>query len=253
MATDGEAVETISSKPFTAADYANDQKTHLLLAASGSVATIKIPNIIGALSIYSNLSIILLLTESAANFLGGQSHEQPHYESLRSHPNVQAIYLDKDEWKKPWIRNDSILHIELRKFNDIMLIAPLSANTMAKITAGISDNLLTSVVRAWDTTGQVDEPRFGNYLGRSVPAPRRILVAPAMNTCMWVHPVTKKQIAILGYEWGVNGAETEGAPHHFFEVLLPQESKRLACGDLGGGAMKEWTEIVSIIEERLAL
>lgn len=44
----------------------------------------------------------------------------------------------------------SVLHIELRKWADVLLIAPLSANTLAKIAGGLCDNLLTSVVRAWD-------------------------------------------------------------------------------------------------------
>jgi phosphopantothenoylcysteine decarboxylase len=104
-----------SDLPFRASDHSNDGKRHLLLAASGSVATIKIPNILQALSHHSNLAIRLILTHSAANFLGGQSSEQPHLNSLLDIKNVESIYLDDDEWVRPWKRGDAILHIELRR------------------------------------------------------------------------------------------------------------------------------------------
>ncbi|KAI9835828.1 MAG: hypothetical protein M1837_003577 [Sclerophora amabilis] len=220
---------------FTAAEYANDGQHHLLLAASGSVAAIKIPNIVQALSHHANVSIRILFTESAQRFLEGQSAEQPAFESLREAPNVDGIHLDKDEWQKPWIRGDGILHIELRRWAHLLIIAPLSANTMAKVVGGFSDNLLCSVVRAWDTTGEIENTR----------QKKRIIVAPAMNTAMWRHPITKKQIRVLEEEWGV---EVDG----WIEVLRPVE-KELACGDVGDGAMKDWRAIVSVIEERLSL
>ncbi|TVY31251.1 putative phosphopantothenoylcysteine decarboxylase, partial [Lachnellula occidentalis] len=170
--------------PFTASSHAFDGKKHLLLAASGSVATIKIPNILHALSTHPHLSILLILTRSAANFLAGQSAEQPPVESLRQIPNVDGIFLDEDEWVHPWTRGQGILHIELRRWAHVLVIAPLSANTLAKITGGFADNLLTSVVRAWDTEGVIEGPGLGGKR-------RRIVVAPAMNTAMWRHPVTR--------------------------------------------------------------
>ncbi|KAI1419568.1 flavoprotein-domain-containing protein [Xylaria sp. FL1777] len=134
----------------------NDGKAHLLLACSGSVATIKLPNIIQALSKYpsNELSIRVVLTPSATQFLAGQSKEQPTISGLNSLPNVDAV--DADEWKVPWVRGGGILHIELRRWADILVIAPLSANTLAKITGGFADSLLTSVVRAWDPWGELD-------------------------------------------------------------------------------------------------
>ncbi|EHA20329.1 hypothetical protein ASPNIDRAFT_127683, partial [Aspergillus niger ATCC 1015] len=182
--------------------YLGDNKIHVLLAASGSVATIKLPNIAEALSRHSNISIRIIVTKSAAEFLKGQSHEQPLLESLLELPGVDAIYRDEDEWRHPWTRGEPILHIELRKWAHLLLIAPLSANTMAKMTMGISDNLLLSVLRAWDTTGMVD-------VGFKEKKPL-VFVAPAMNTAMWKHPITEKQLAILKGEWGVNSSNTEG-------------------------------------------
>ncbi|KAJ8124497.1 hypothetical protein O1611_g9142 [Lasiodiplodia mahajangana] len=149
----------------------DDGKVHLLLGCSGSVATIKLPNIIQALSKYpsSQLSIRVVLTPSASRFLAGQSREQPTVSALMGLPNVDAV--DADEWKVPWVRGGGILHIELRRWADIFVIAPLSANTMAKIVGGFSDSLLTSVVRAWDAWGELDSARRLKK--------RRIIVAPA--------------------------------------------------------------------------
>jgi len=239
-----------SSNPFIASEHYNDGKIHLLLAASGSVASIKIPNILSALSKHPNLSIRLILTRSATNFLAGQSAEQPSLRSLLSQDNVEGIYLDADEWNHPWKRGQAILHIELRRWAHMLVIAPLSANTLAKITAGICDNLLTCVVRAWDTTGLVGATSQAVLDGSVRSRRKRILVAAAMNTAMWRHPVTKSQIGLLEGEWGVKGDGEEG--EGWFEVLRPQE-KELACGDVGDGAMKDWKEIVTVIEDRLGL
>ncbi|KAI0152859.1 flavoprotein [Xylariaceae sp. FL1272] len=237
-----------------------DGKAHLLLACSGSVATIKLPNMIHALSKYPSdrLSIRVVLTPSASRFLAGQSPEQPTVSALSDMPNVDAVYVDADEWKAPWLRGAGILHIELRRWADVLVIAPLSANTMAKIVGGFSDSLLTSVVRAWDPWGELDAGAVNKRAKK-----RRIIVAPAMNTAMWRHPVTGKQLRILEEEWGVQKSQTgtDGESHSqstgeegdgWFEVLRPQ-SKALACGDVGSGAMIEWTEIASVIEERLGL
>ncbi|TKA75689.1 hypothetical protein B0A55_03184 [Friedmanniomyces simplex] len=232
-----------TSPPLKASDHLNDGKHHLLLAATGSVATIKIPNIVSALSQHKNLSIRILLTEAAANFLQGQADEQPTLAQIANMRNVEAIYRDADEWRKPWIRGDSILHIESRRWADLMVIAPLSANSLAKIALGMSDNLVSSVVRAWDATGILDQARPGvplPYEGR-----KGIMVAPAMNTAMWHHPVTAEHMQRLARDWSVeNGG--------WFEVLRPIE-KELACGDTGSGAMHDWKSIVAAIERRLQL
>ncbi|KAL8972611.1 MAG: hypothetical protein Q9183_000445 [Haloplaca sp. 2 TL-2023] len=230
------------STPFLASNYAADGKKHLLLAASGSVATIKLPKIAEALSHHQNLSIRIVLTKPAAKFLSGQSGEQPDLQYLQTIPNVDGISLDDDEWTDPWTRGAGILHIELRRWAHLLVIAPLSANSLAKITTGLADNLLLAIVRAWDTTGTTET----NEGPRIV---KRIIVAPAMNSAMWLHPITKKQIKTLQEDWGVDGkAEDPG----WMEVLRPIE-KTLACGDSGSGAMVEWTDIVSLVVSRLGL
>ncbi|XXH04165.1 hypothetical protein Hte_010578 [Hypoxylon texense] len=294
-----------------------DNKTHLLLAASGSVATIKLPLIIEKLAADyrrlhpapaagaddpeedggGGLSIRVVLTPSASRFLAGQSREQPPVSSLLGMDCVDGVYVDADEWKEPWKRGDAILHIELRRWAHLLAIAPLSANTMAKIANGMADGLLTSVVRAWDAWGDLDADVAGIVAGGArhrlvggaerARARKRVVVAPAMNTAMWRHPITARQLAVLEGEWGVHGGggggkkravgnveevdsqrdagdgdgdgdgdvgkqveERKEEGDGWFEVLRPK-SKALACGDVGDGAMMEWSEIVAIIEERL--
>lgn len=231
--------------PLRAADFHNDGKPHLLIACTGSVATIKLPLILEALSAH-NVSIRVVLTDAAAQFLQGQSTEQPPLSSLLAIPHVEAIYTDRDEWAIPWIRGAPILHIELRRWADIMLVAPLSANSLAKMANGLSDGLILSAIRAWDTTGILDPPREGLPLSLRTPGGRKpLLVAPAMNTAMWVHPVTAKQIAVLEEEWGVGD-------RGWVDVLRPME-KEMACGDVGSGPMKDWRDIVGIVERYLGV
>lgn len=222
-----------TTERFSAAANAEDGKHHILLAASGSVATIKLPQIAQSLSRHSNVSIRVVLTRSAEEFLRGQSAEQPPLKSLLDLPNVDGIYHDEDEWSKPWVRGDKILHIELRRWAHVLLVAPLSANSMAKMVNGISDGLLLSVIRAWDTTGLVDRRK------------KRIFVAPAMNTAMWRHPITRKQVQVLERDWG-------SGEDGWVTVLRPME-KELACGDVGDGAMMDWKKIVDSIEAHLEL
>ena len=59
-------------------------------------------------------------------------------------------FSDAEEWDGWQGRSDPVLHIELRKIGSMLLVAPLSANTMAKFANGLCDNLLTCVFRCWD-------------------------------------------------------------------------------------------------------
>jgi len=228
---------TSSNPRLMAKDHAEDGKFHLLLAASGSVATIKIPNIVRGLAKIKNLSIRILFTESATRFLQGQSEEQPSLSTIAQYPNVDAIYRDEDEWKEPWVRGAPILHIELRRWADLLVIAPLSANTLAKISNGICDNLLTSVIRAWQVEAEPDSSSDTEVPGS---VQKRIIVAPAMNTAMWRHPLTALHLR----------APYDNEFYHWFDVLRPVE-KELACGDTGDGAMCDWKKILATIEDRI--
>ncbi|XP_024912258.1 phosphopantothenoylcysteine decarboxylase isoform X2 [Cynoglossus semilaevis] len=127
------------------------------------------------------------------------------------------IYSEKDEWEMWTQMSDPVLHIELRRWADLLVIAPLDANTLGKIANGICDNLLTCVVRAWDTS-------------------RPLLFCTAMNTFMWQHPISAQQVSRL---------------REFGYVEIPCVSKKLACGDEGKGGMAEVSTIVSAVRQYL--
>ncbi|CAG9978693.1 unnamed protein product [Clonostachys byssicola] len=199
----------------------DDGKKHLLLAASGSVAITKLPLIVSALRDHPNLSIRVILTEKAARILTGQSAEQPAVSALASLSNVDGIYLDEDEWSHPWVRDSNILHIELRRWAHLLAIVPMSANLLADVTGGFCHDLLTCVVRAWDTNCT-------------------IIAAPAMNQLTWEQPITAKQVSVLAEDW------------KWFDILSPQTATE-ASGDLEEEVMYDWTEIVSVIERQLVV
>jgi phosphopantothenoylcysteine decarboxylase len=148
----------------------------------------------------NNLNIRLVVTNNAKYFIDIE--------------NIDIeCYTDTSEWtwKK---KGDDVLHINLRNWADIFVIVPLSANTLAKISNGLCDNLLTCIARAWN----FEKP---------------MIVFPSMNTQMWNHPVTNKQIKLLK-DFGIT-------------VINPIE-KMLACGEFGVGAIPEIDTIVSIIQ-----
>lgn len=144
-------------------------------------------------------------------------HSQPFFQKEAILESVK-IWTDEDEaetWQK---MGDPVLHIELRRWADLFLIAPLSANTLSKIANGLCDDLLSCVARAWD----FEKPFF---------------VAPAMNSAMWTHPVTKTHLETLR-SYGVH--------------IIPPISKRLACNDVGIGAMAEVSQIIAIVQNHLS-
>ena len=146
---------------------------NILLCCTGSVASIKLPELLEQLRQVGDCEVKIVLTKHSQHFL-------PDLASLGS--QGQTVLTDEDEWRCWEARGDPVLHIELRRWADLCLIAPLSANTLAKLSQGLADNLLTSTLRAWDLS-------------------RPVLVAPAMNTFMWEHPVTCQQLSILS-GWG---------------------------------------------------
>lgn len=180
---------------------------HVLIACSASVAAIKVPDIISQL-VQKNICTTLVITEASKHFLD--------VDKIRKDFNID-VYTDQNEWDAWKTRGDPVLHIELSKKADLLVLAPLSANTMAKVSAGICDNLLTCIVRAWNVS-------------------KTVLFCPSMNTQMWNHPVTKDQVDKLA-SWGY--------------CLIPPIVKTLMCGDHGIGAMAEVETIVNQILEKL--
>mmetsp|Transcript_4445 Transcript_4445/g.11676 ORF Transcript_4445/g.11676 Transcript_4445/m.11676 type:complete len:200 (-) Transcript_4445:1293-1892(-) len=134
-----------------------------------------------------------------------------------------------DEWKQWNMMGDPVLHIDLRDWADLLLIAPLSAHTLAKLSQGLCDDTLSCVVRAWD---------FGHGSTTRRRPGKPLLLAPAMNTAMWDHPLTWQQLhAIQGF-WN-----TEHDGRNGVGVITPM-TKKLACGEVGQGALASVDTII---------
>jgi len=196
---------------------------NLLLGVTGSVAAVKVPDLVSAFTAAGH-ALKIVATPAAMYFFD--------INTVRS-----ILTLDADEWPVGgYTRGDEVRHIELRKWADAFVIAPLDANTLAKLANGLSDNALTCVWRAWD------------------PA-KPVVLAPAMNTLMWQHPFTRRHLRSIAADFGA-----AHLPGHLNEDdLIPLINERcvklkiaapvtklLACGDIGPGAMAELAAIVNI-------
>jgi len=177
------------------------ERKKVLIGCCGSVATIKLPILVDKLTA-RGCEVRVVLTQRACHFV-----------SLQEVSSLARVYTDEDEWSTWKERGDPVLHIELGRWADVFVIAPLDANTLAKMANGLCDNLVTCVARAWDTG-------------------KPLYFCPAMNTRMWHHPVTANQVSLL-CSWG------------YLEV--PCVSKTLMCGDTGAGAMAEVDTIVDAV------
>lgn len=182
---------------------------NIIIGCTGSVATIKLPLLIKLLLDSDSpfkFVIKIIITERAKHFFDSKDI-----------PLGIQIFNDDDEWKLWNKRGDPVLHIDLGKWADLLVIAPLDANSLSKMATGLCDNLLMCTTRAWD----LNKP---------------LVFCPAMNTRMYEHPITSEQITKLKL-WG------------HFEV--PSIDKKLMCGDIGIGAMAEvqtiYQQIVSCL------
>ena len=182
---------------------------NLLICCTGSVASLKIPALITRLfEEVSDLSIKVVATQHALHFF-----------EKADIPESVHLLTEEDEWSSWKKKGDPVLHIELRRWAHVLLVAPCDANTIAKMANGICDNLLTCVVRAWD----MNKP---------------LVFCPAMNTAMWEHPLTMVQLDKL---------------RGFGYKQLGPISKLLACGDKGIGAMSEVENIIELIRNHLEI
>lgn len=202
----------------------------ILLGVTGSVAAVRTPALFAALRDVGH-SVRVVATEPALYFFGPSELSRDE-----SDPAGGPLFRDFDEWAgASYHRDDPILHIAFRDWADLFVVAPLDANTLAKFALGLSDNFLTCLFRAWDFA-------------------KPVILAPAMNTKMWQSPVTRRHLRQLLDDrgdglatgpWGLDEADEVFARHAPRLVLVPPQSKRLACGDVGLGAM---AEVVTIAE-----
>src|SRR5258708_4182383 len=119
----------------------------VLLGVTGSVAAIHTPLLVDELK-RAGHAVKVVATASALYFFDPAALSGAE----RRDPNV--VVVDADEWPgqgegQKYARDDAVLHIELRRWADRFVIAPLDANTLAKLALGICDNCLTCVYRAW--------------------------------------------------------------------------------------------------------
>jgi phosphopantothenoylcysteine decarboxylase len=208
----------------------------LILGVTGSVAAIRTPALFANLSAAGH-SVRVLATEPALYFFDPATLAR-NPADLSNNSAIGPVFRDADEWPGPaYSRGDEVLHIEFRNWADVLVVAPLDANTLAKFALGLSDNFLTCVFRAWDFS-------------------KPVILAPAMNTLMWQSPVTLRHLRQLlddratgpiPHDWQLNEAPVVFASHAPRIILVPPQAKRLACGDVGIGAMAEVTQIAEVV------
>ena len=158
-------------------EKSSQRRKNLLFGLTGSVACIKLGPILDILLKDDAYNIKIVLTEKAGYFIENENYfNEKKYKELGV-----SFFRDSDEWGSWKKKGDPVLHIELRKWADIFLIAPLSANTLAKLANGLSDNLLTCIFRAWDfSLKEGEEAKSGKSKLK-----KPIILAPAMNTFMF--------------------------------------------------------------------
>ena len=169
----------------------------ILLGVTGSIAAYKAAHLVRLL-IKAGAEVKVIMTPAATDFISKLTL------STLSKNKVLVDLFDEDSWAN---------HVMLGRWADVMLIAPLSVNTLSKMANGQCDNLLLAV-----------------YLSATCP----VVVAPAMDEDMWHHPATKKNINEL---------------LSFGNTVIPVEKGDLASGLTGDGRMAEPEHIISFIEE----
>jgi len=169
----------------------------IIIGVTGSIAAYKTPLIVRSL-VKAGAEVRVMMTPSATDFVSKLT-----LSTLSKNPVLVDLF-DEQSWAN---------HVELGRWADLMLIAPLSCNTLSKMASGQCDNLLLAV-----------------YLSAVCP----VMVAPAMDEDMWQHPNTKRNLEVLQQ----NGAR-----------VLDVAYGELASGLIGQGRMAEPAEIVLSIEE----
>ncbi len=174
----------------------------VLLGVTGSIAAYKIANLASMLvKLHCNVHVIM--TKSATNFI--------HPITFETLTNNRCIV---DTFDRNFQFN--VEHVSLAKQADVVMIAPASANVMAKLANGLADDMLTTTVLACNC---------------------KKIVSPAMNTQMYENPITQDNIKKL--------------EHYGFEVIQPATGM-LACRDVGAGKMPEPEVLLQYILKEIA-
>lgn len=174
------------------------QGKNVVLGVTGGIAAYKACEICSRLR-KAGAQVYVIMTKNACEFVSPLT-----FETLSNHPVVTDTFKRPDTWE--------VEHIALAKRADVFVIAPATANIMAKMAHGIADDMLSTTVLA-------------------TRAP--VLIAPAMNTGMWENIATRENVQTL-LNRGVHFVGPEGG--------------FLACGDSGAGRMSEPKDICDAIE-----
>jgi phosphopantothenoylcysteine synthetase/decarboxylase len=178
-------------------------KRNILLGVTGGIAAYKAVDLASKITV-AGANIKTVMTQNACKFVTPLS-----FEGVTGSEVLTSMWTPSQEHK--------IGHIALSDWAEIVVIAPASANIIAKIANGICDDLLSTVICAcWPVI----------LKGKAV-------IAPAMNNNMWENPSVQKNIETI---------KTMG-----FRLIGPAEG-RLACGTIGTGRMSEPKEILDFIE-----
>ena len=169
----------------------------ILLGITGSIAAYKMPLLVRQL-VKEGAEVQVVMTRAAEDFVA------PLTLATVSKNRVLTDLFAEGAWNN---------HVELGRWADLMLLAPLSCNTLAKMASGLCDNLL-----------------MATYLSATCP----VWVAPAMDEDMWKHPTTKNNLRIVK-EHGCR--------------IIPVEHGELASGLIGEGRMAEPEALVSLVKD----
>ena len=175
---------------------------NIVLGVTGSIAAYRAADLTSLLA-KQGCDVHVVMTADALRFITAVP-----FKTLSRHPVVTDLFEEEEGWQPA--------HIKLADEADLLLIAPATANTMAKLALGVADDALSCVALALN-------PRA------------KILVAPAMNGKMWLHPATQQNAATL---------KSRGA-----EFIGPEEGL-LSCGYEGLGRL--WP-VEKVAERALAL
>ena len=209
---------------------------NILLGVTGSVAAIHTVRLFNELK-QTGHAVKVVATRAAQYFFDVAALEPRNGER-----NRDVVILDEDEWPGhaaglAYNRGDPVLHIELRRWANISLIAPLDANTLAKLVCGLCDNCLTCVWRAWDRT-------------------RPVVLAPAMNTLMWEILLTIRQLRQLAEDASASAVSQNLGLQQLVDWInghcpglriVPPMVKKLACADVGMGAPADQQDILEAV------
>ncbi len=179
---------------------------NILLGVTGGIAAYKTAFLVRLL-VKNGADVKIVMTDSAKNFV------TPLTLATLSKNPVLSTFMNEEDDEAAIIKTDWNNHVELALWADLMILAPVTANTMAKMANGICDNLLMAI-----------------YLSAKCP----VYFAPAMDLDMYVHPTTSNVFKAL---------ESYG------NIQIPAAYGELASGLIGQGRMAEPEDIVSFIEK----